>query len=95
MDAPLPVNSDPQKLHGATTIEELRIPVFSFFNHLAGGGNIESYREDYPWVPAKLLKDALNYVGGDLLNDPVVQNRLRAKAQERELTHGERAPSIV
>ena len=99
MDAPpkasLLVNSNPDKMHGTTCVGEWRLSMESFLDHLAGGGNIESYREGYPWVPADDLSDALVYLGEELLSEPLVQNHLREKARELGLANADPAQELA
>ena len=74
-----PIDSDPDKLGGQTCIAGTRIPVDYLFIHLAQGGTIHSFIDEYEWIKPDLLKELLQFAGDDMVNDRGVVERARAR----------------
>ena len=74
-----PIDSDPDKLGGQTCIAGTRIPVDYLFIHLAQGGTIYTFIDEYEWLKAGQLKALLQFAGDDMVNDRGVVERARAR----------------
>lgn len=46
----LPIDADPDKLSGQICFAGTRVPIDYLFNHIALGGNVDSFVEDYDSV---------------------------------------------
>lgn len=53
------INQDPQIMGGAPVIAGTRIPMARIIFLLKEGYTVEAIQEDYPWVPLKKLKKAV------------------------------------
>ena len=84
----VPIDCRPDKLSGKTCIAGTRIPVTTLFNHLAIGGTIHSFAEEYPGVTAAQAQNVVTFAGRDMVGDPCAVERARADA---ECLHVERS----
>ena len=67
-DSPLPIQSDPEIMGGATVFTGTRVPVQTLLDYLEGGDPLDEFLEDFPSVeraqaiavlePAKEMLDA-------------------------------------
>lgn len=83
MDDNVPIDSRPGKMGGTPCIAGTRLPLTTLFAHLATGGTVESFVEDYGGVSEDQVAKVLLFAGRDLARDPHVVERARADLMER------------
>lgn len=73
----VPIHSQPDKMSGKVCIADTRMPVEDLFIHLAQGGSIHTFSQEYDWPDLDQLKAVLQFAADDLGNDRGAVERAR------------------
>lgn len=74
----VPIRSQPDKMSGKVCIADTRMPVEDLFIHLAQGGSIHTFSQEYDWPDLDQLKAVLQFAADYIGNDQEAVGRARA-----------------